>query len=143
MWIPLWEIWKKLISEFSEFIINLISGRFEYFSIDISDCRIFLFWKKILNKRINLPFLKFQIAAYLKIPDFFTCIQMKTAWIAVMCSSSELNTNAEKRTPVIVQLVCDITFIFVNSLTFSFFKKKRGCGGEKENFFWLFVYICG
>ena len=45
-----------------------------------------------------------------------------------------LNTVA-----VIVQLVCDITFIFVNSLTFSFFKKKRGAGGEKENFFFTLL----
>ena len=42
--------------------------------------------------------------------------------------------------PVIVQLVCDITFIFVNNLTFSFFKKKRGCGGEKETFFFTLPF---
>ena len=41
---------------------------------------------------------------------------------------------------VIVQLVCDITFIFVNNLTFSFFKKKRGCGGEKETFFFTLPF---
>ena len=42
--------------------------------------------------------------------------------------------------PVIVQLVCDITFIFVNNLTFSFLKKKRGCGGEKETFFFTLPF---
>ena len=65
----------------------------------------------------------------------------KTPYLKQVFSEDEaVDENSLIDGTVIVQLVCDITFIFVNNLTFSFFKKKRGCGGEKETFFFTLPF---
>ena len=48
--------------------------------------------------------------------------------------NSAMSSPPKERLTVIVQLVCDITFIFVNNLTFSFLKKKRGAVEKRKTF---------